>query len=87
MHDVESFRFILKNEIIDLTIPENIILNLLLENKGNLVKYSELIYAVYKKQDDDMHRKCINSHICRLNKKLKHELNIKNRIRIGYILM
>ena len=87
MHDTDNFRYIGANGIVDLTRPENIILDLLIKNKGNIVTYKELIDTVYKGQDDYYYRKCINSHICRINKKLKNELNIKNRIEIGYMLM
>jgi DNA-binding response OmpR family regulator len=87
MHDVENFRYIGKNKIIELTRPENIILKLLMQNKGNLVTFEELVMTVYGELPDYSYTRCIVTHITRMNKKLKGELHIRNRRGIGYMLM
>ena len=87
MHDTYNFRYIGKNGSIDLTINENIILDLLIKNKNYIVTYKKLIDAVYKCQEDKYFKININQYICRLRQKLKGEVEIKNKHNIGYMLV
>lgn len=86
MHDLYNFRYIGKDKIIDLTKDENILLYLLMQKKGDVVTYEEIANALYNCSSDASIMKCINVRISRMNKKLKNELHISNRIGIGYII-
>lgn len=83
MHDEDNFRYIGK-KVIRLTRSENIILGLLMKNKGNITKYEEISKALgYEKLDESV-KKSIIILMCRLRKKLKKELKITTIRTAGY---
>ncbi len=86
MHDEKNCRFITKNKIIDLTITENKILTLLLANKGNIVTHETICLEVYKQKSDYYFRSNIAVIISRLRTKLKGEIKIINKSRLGYYI-
>ena len=70
MHDDENFRYIGKNGYIDLTPSENSLLKKLIDNKGKVVKFHKMPYVAIK----------------RLRKRLKGEVEIKNKNGVGYYI-
>lgn len=70
MHDEENCRYISNKKIIQLTETDSYILKLLLENKGKVVRFKKQPYI----------------QIHRLREKLKGEVNIKTKNKIGYYI-
>jgi DNA-binding response OmpR family regulator len=81
MHDDEVGIYITKNGYIHLTATENIILKKLIENKGKVAVKLENKYK-FKKGFGNSTRLTIS----RLRKKLKGEIEIKNKRSRGYYI-
>ena len=84
MHYEESYVFFGKNGPIDLTVFENKLLSLLLRAKGVVVTYEEICKETYKQEIDKYYLACISQRVVRLRKKLKGEIDIKAKPKIGY---
>ena len=84
MHDEDNCVFIGENKTIDLTVKENKILKLLIQNKGKVVKYEQFCKLLYDDNIDYYFKNCISNKICRLRKKLKGEVEILTVTKIGY---
>lgn len=87
MHDTENFRFIGKNKIIHLTINENRLLDLLIQNKGKVATYEKICEILYNSKIDESFKLGIYVFISRLRKKLKGEVEIIARCQFGYIIL
>lgn len=87
MHDDENYRYVTKNGYIYLTPYENILLKLLLEQKGKVITYDDYLVFLYCEK-----HLCISTLIAfkelisRLRKKLKGEIEIKTKYGIGYYI-
>lgn len=86
MLDEDNYRYIRNNEIINLTVHENIILALLIKNKGSVTTFNDIAQALYGSNSDTALNLNINLKIYRLRKKLKNEFKIYNRPGIGYFV-
>lgn len=86
MLDEYNCWFILRNGIIDLTVLENKILKILIENKEKYISLKEICEYVYREIDFGL-MGAIRTHITRLRKKIKPEYNIINRYNKGYIIL
>lgn len=83
MHDEDNYVFITKNQKIDLTVKENKILKLLIQNKGRVVTHEKLCKLLYNDMDDYL-KMCTINKIYRLRKKLKDEVKIITVREVGY---
>ena len=83
MHDEDNFRYIGK-KVIRLTSRENIILSLLMKNKGNITKYEEISNALGYEQLDEFVKNSITILMHRLRVKLKKEIKINTIRTAGY---
>lgn len=86
MHDENLGEYIGNNGVIELTKHENIILRLLIKNKGHIVTYEELIKNIYGREIDRYLVTCISCMMARLRKKMKGEFVIWNRHGWGYYI-
>ena len=87
MHDYKNFRYITNaNKSIELNYTENEILNILISEKGNIVTYKYLCKHLFNSSNINIYKGILATTICRLRKKLKGEINIVTRIKIGYII-
>lgn len=86
MHDDENYRFIVGNQYIELTVKENKILKILIENKNRVVTFEQLCMALYNDPLDIYYRSNIALLIRRLRKKLGQNVHIKNKFGIGYTI-
>ena len=86
MHDDENYRYVAKNRCIDLTPMENSILAILIKNKGNLVTFETLCLLVYKEMPDIWLKNNLRTHMARLRKKLKGEIQIMSKRDKGYYI-
>ncbi len=83
MYDEDNLVFIGKEKVIQLTLKENIILSLLIKNKGKIIKLEEICKLIYK--DIDFYSKnCARNKIYKLRKKLQGEVDIVTVKGIGY---
>ena len=87
MHDYKNFRYIANdNRHIELNNIENEILRILIAEKGNIVTYEYLCKHLYNSNDINIFINVLRANIHRLRKKLKGEINIITRIKIGYMI-
>lgn len=86
MYDENLGEYIGNNDVIELTKHENIILRLLIENKGHIVTYEELIKNIYGCEIDRYLVTSISCMMARLRKKMKGEFVIWNRHGWGYYI-
>lgn len=82
----DGYIFISNNKHIDLTLIETKILSLLLRNKGTIIRYEDISKQIFKGQIDKYYLQSIMTRICRLRKKLKGEVNIETKPKIGYVV-
>lgn len=83
MHDDENYRYIGNGKIIDLSVYENEILKDLIANKGKVVKYETILLKIYKVNDIKILYNTVTTIISRLRKKLKGEVEIKTKRKVG----
>lgn len=83
MHDEDNYTFIGKNKTIDLTVKENKILHLLIQNKGEVVTKEQLCRLLYNDIDYYL-EECMKIKIFGLRKKLKGEVEIVTIRGVGY---
>lgn len=83
MHDEDNYIFIGTNKTIPLTIRENKILKILIENKGKVVTYQQLCKLIYRETDYYI-KQCILNKMFKLRKKLKGEVEILTIRGVGY---
>ncbi len=69
MHDYEHYIYVLNNKKLQLTVLENKMLNILIENKGKVVTYDVISENVYSIKYDSSVKISISNLICRLRKK------------------
>lgn len=81
MHDDDNFKYISSKEIIDLSKKENKLLKILIQNKGRVVLVRTLLDEIYQKPTSP---RTLDQLVCRLRKKLKGEVVIKNKPGFGY---
>jgi DNA-binding response OmpR family regulator len=81
MHDDDNFKYISSKEIIDLSKKENKLLKILIENKDSVVLSKDLLKEIYHSEESP---RTLDQLVCRLRKKLKNEIIIKNKNRFGY---
>lgn len=81
MHDDDNFKYISSKEIIDLSKKENKLLKILIENKNNIVLTKDLLKEIYHSEESP---RTLDQLVCRLRKKLKNEIIIKNKNGFGY---
>ena len=81
MHDDENFKYITSKKIIDLSKKENKLLKILIENKDRFVTKETLIREIFQ---IPVPYRTLTVLISRLKKKLKGEIEIKNRPGFGY---
>lgn len=86
MYDENLGEYISRNGVIELTKSENIILRLLIERRGHVVTYKEIIEKIYGCEPDKYLIKNINCKMTRLRKKMKGEFVIRTRIGWGYFI-
>lgn len=85
MHDVFNYTFYGKKQIYNLNKKENIILDLLLNNKNRVVTYKDLIKKVYGLDFEDKYlRNCVKGRVRKLEHKLEGEIKIINIREVGY---
>lgn len=84
--DIDNHRIILENKKIYITAAQNIILKLLYENRGKVVKYEEIISKIYKTNIDEGLKNALRKHMSILNKKISRYIKIKNIRNVGYII-
>lgn len=84
--DFESRRVLLENKTLYLTETENIILELLYNNRNKVVKYNEIIKRVYNSNPDKGLLETVRKHISLLKAKINKYITIKNIRKIGYII-
>lgn len=82
----DGYIFISNNKYIDLTLIETQILSLLLRNKGTIIRYEDICNQIFKNKIDKYYLESIMSRIYRLRKKLKGEVNIETKSKIGYVV-
>lgn len=80
------WNIMINGQIIELTRAENIILNLLIENKKIVTTYSELSLCLFAREINEYDYKNIIKVMERLRKKLKGILNIYTKQKVGYCL-
>jgi len=78
MHDDENLRYV-SNKIINLTPIENEVLKTLIENKGHITTYERLIEVCKNKEN-------ARTKIKSLRKKLKGEIEIVTKTKLGYCI-
>lgn len=81
MHDDDNFKYISSKEIIDLSKKENKLLKILIQNKGRVVLVRTLLDEIYRQPTSP---RTLDQLVCRLRKKLKGEVVIKNKPGFGY---
>ena len=86
MYDENLGEYIGRNNVIELTKHENIILKLLIEKKGHVVTYEEIIKKIYDCEPDRCLVININCKVTRLRKKIKGEFVIQTRKCWGYFI-
>ena len=86
MYDENLGEYIGRNGVIELTKSESIILRLLIERKGHVITYEELIKNIYGCRPDKYLIKNINCKMTRLRKKVKGEFVISTRKDWGYFI-
>ena len=87
MHDDENFRYITpKGKEIKLTKKENRILKILINNKSKVTSKEEFCKDIYGDKLDCYYNKCICCLITRLRRKLRKEVQIMSRNKIGYFI-
>ena len=82
----DGYIFVGNNKYIYLTFIETQILSLLLRKKGTIIRYEDICNQIFKNKVDKYYLESIKSRIYRLRKKLKGEVNIKTKSKIGYIV-
>ena len=83
MHDSENLRYIGTNKIINLSPKENELLEILIKNKEHIVSFDFLTKQLYP---EAFSNKGVLLLVHRLRKKLKGEVIIKTKHRLGYII-
>ena len=86
MYDENLREYIGRNGVIELTKNESMILKLLIENKGHIITYKELIKEIYRCEADRYLITNISCMVSRLRKKMKDEFTIWNRNGWGYFI-
>lgn len=81
MHDYDNFRYIGTQKTINLSKKENILLQILIKNKGNLVTTDKLLRKLYP---ETLSIAALIQLVHRLRTKLKGEVTIITRHKIGY---
>ena len=81
MHDYEHFIYILNNKKIQLTVLENKMLKVLIDNKGKVVTHEIISENVYGIKYDSSVKISISNLICKLRKK---GIKIKTKKGWGY---
>lgn len=84
--EFDECRILLDNKSIYLTNIENIILKLLFNNKGKVVKYEEIALKIYNLNIDAGLKSTIRKHISLLRKKIGKNIEIKTIREVGYII-
>ncbi len=86
MHDYSNYRYITNNNEIPLSIIENELLYLLMKNKGNIITYKQICQQLFGSKNVNVYKGILSVSICRLRKKLKDEIIIVTRNKIGYMI-
>lgn len=86
MHDDENYRYIGRGKVIDLSVYENEVLKELIANKGKVVKYETILLKLYEVNDIRILYHALTTIICRLRKKLKGEVEIKTKNKVGFYI-
>lgn len=90
MHWYEAGFYIGANKLIELTPLENRILKILIDNKGKVTKYEQIIKDAYFEIydfNDKAQRIKVNGGVKRLRKKLRNEFEIINKKSVGYMIL
>lgn len=83
MHDEDNYIYVGTDKIIDLTLKENKILSLLIQNKGKVVTHEQLCKLIYNDMDYYL-KECMINKVFGLRKKLKGEVEILTIRGVGY---
>lgn len=84
MHDYENFIYILDNKKIHLTVLENEILKILIENKRTVVTYENVSQRLHDTKYDKYIKASISNLIYKLRKK---GINITTKKGFGYMII
>ena len=84
--DYKEYRILTDKETIYLTRTQNNILQLLYNNKNNIVTYEDIAKEIYNSKYDDLLKNLIKKHISILRKKISKYIEIKTVRDIGYII-
>lgn len=83
MHDYERYIYVSNNKKIELTVLENEILHILVQNKEKVVTYETMSKNVYNVKYDSSIKVAILNLISRLRKK---GINIINKRGFGFVI-
>lgn len=85
--DYKGHRILLEDgRVIYLTLMETRLLELIYENKGNVVSYKEIAKEIYETEIDVCLKNTIAINISRLKKKIGKYIEIKTIRQAGYIV-
>lgn len=85
--DYKGLRILLEDgRVIYLTLMETRLLELIYENKGNVVSYKEIAKEIYETEIDVCLKNTIAINISRLKKKIGKYIEIKTIRQAGYIV-
>jgi len=85
--DYKGHRILLEDgRVIYLTLMETRLLELIYENKGNVVSYKEIAKEIYETEIDVCLKNTITINISRLKKKIGKYIEIKTIRQAGYIV-
>lgn len=85
--DYKGHRILLEDgRVIYLTSMETRLLELIYENRGNVVNYEEIAKEIYETEIDVCLKNTTAIHISRLKKKIGKYIEIKTIRQVGYII-
>ena len=86
MLDENTYTYVSKNGIVDLTLREYKLLKMLIDNKHRIVTYEEICQVLFNDKNDFCYQRCIYTVMSNLKKKCNNELPILLKRDVGYYL-
>lgn len=85
--DYKGHRILLEDgRVIYLTLMETRLLELIYENRGNVVRYEEIAKKIYETELDTCIKNTMAITVSRLKKKISKHIKIKTIRQAGYII-